>query len=70
MIRDVLAAKEDSDYGDKDVEEVQTLLRSAARDCIPKERNSFVAFQAKTGVEVSRYFCDFFGFSLCLEFGI
>ncbi|XP_072062317.1 uncharacterized protein [Arachis hypogaea] len=25
--------------------------RSAARDCIPQERNSFVNFQAKTGVE-------------------
>ncbi|RYR30644.1 hypothetical protein Ahy_B01g055387 [Arachis hypogaea] len=27
--------------------------RSAARDCIPQERNSFVNFQAKTGVEGS-----------------
>ncbi|XLR51748.1 hypothetical protein HN51_002482 [Arachis hypogaea] len=26
-------------------------FRSAARDCIPQERNSFVNFQAKTGVE-------------------
>ncbi|KAL4397914.1 hypothetical protein AHAS_Ahas01G0239500 [Arachis hypogaea] len=33
-------------------------FRSAARDCIPQERNSFVNFQAKTGVEVrsSSYF--------------
>ncbi|XP_057503134.1 uncharacterized protein LOC130786784 [Actinidia eriantha] len=51
----LLLTKDDSDYGDKDVEEVQTLLRSAARDCIPQERNSFVAFQAKTGVEVCTF---------------
>lgn len=45
-------ATKDSDYSDKDMEEIQSLLRSAARDCVPGERNSFVAFQAKTGVEV------------------
>ena len=28
------------------------MLNSAARDCVPEDRNSFVAFQAKTGVEV------------------
>ncbi|KAL6962066.1 hypothetical protein U1Q18_037020 [Sarracenia purpurea var. burkii] len=38
--------KGDSDYAVKDVEEVKELLKSAARDCVPRERNSFVAFQA------------------------
>ncbi|KAL6960298.1 hypothetical protein U1Q18_042385 [Sarracenia purpurea var. burkii] len=50
-----LAAKGDSDYAVKDVEEVKELLKSAARDCVPQERNSFVAFQAKTGVEVCTF---------------
>ncbi|KAF5943231.1 hypothetical protein HYC85_020873 [Camellia sinensis] len=45
----------DSDYGDKDLEEVQRLLRSATMDCVPQERNSFVTFQAKTGVEVCTF---------------
>jgi len=27
-------------------------LRSAARDCVPQDRSSFVSFQASTGVEV------------------
>ncbi|KAK3030556.1 hypothetical protein RJ639_039586 [Escallonia herrerae] len=44
-----------SDYADKDLEEIQGLLRSAARDCVPQERNSFVAFQANTGVEVCTF---------------
>lgn len=39
----------------KDLEEVQRLLKSAARDCVPQERNSFVAFQATTGVEVCTF---------------
>ncbi|GMP81345.1 hypothetical protein CsSME_00036091 [Camellia sinensis var. sinensis] len=46
----LLLTKGDSDYGDKDLEEVQRLLRSATMDCVPQERNSFVTFQAKTGV--------------------
>lgn len=33
-------------------EEVQKLLNAAARDCVVQDRNSFVAFQAQTGVEV------------------
>ncbi|XP_048332531.1 uncharacterized protein LOC107420221 isoform X2 [Ziziphus jujuba] len=45
----------DSDYTNKDIEEVQRLLRSAARDCDPAERNSFVSFQANTGVEVCTF---------------
>lgn len=35
-----------------DVDQVQELVRAAARDCVPEERNSFVAFQSQTGVEV------------------
>ncbi|XP_031263820.1 uncharacterized protein LOC116122048 [Pistacia vera] len=49
-----LTARE-SDYTEKELEEVQTMLKSAARDCIPQERNSFVAFQANTGVEVCTF---------------
>lgn len=40
---------------EKDLEEVQRLLVSAARDCIPQERNSIVTFQSKTGVEVCTF---------------
>ncbi|XP_010263667.1 PREDICTED: uncharacterized protein LOC104601866 isoform X3 [Nelumbo nucifera] len=39
----------------KDLEEIQNLLRSAARDCVPQERNSFVSFQANTGIEVCTF---------------
>ncbi|PIA52658.1 hypothetical protein AQUCO_01000492v1 [Aquilegia coerulea] len=35
--------------------EVQRLMRSAARDCIIEDRNSVVSFQAKTGVEVCTF---------------
>ncbi|XP_043712816.1 uncharacterized protein LOC122661477 isoform X2 [Telopea speciosissima] len=34
---------------------IQGLLRSAARDCVPQERNSFVSLQANTGVEVCTF---------------
>ena len=51
-----LIAASGSNDPNKDLEEVQRLLKSAARDCVPQERNSFVAFQATTGVEVSFYF--------------
>lgn len=47
--------KGNSEYAVKDMEEVQGMLRSASRDCVPKERNSFVTFQAKTGVEVCTF---------------
>ncbi|GJY76475.1 hypothetical protein Tco_0481591 [Tanacetum coccineum] len=40
---------------EKDLEEVQRLLISASRDCIPQERNSVVTFQSKTGVEVCTF---------------
>ncbi|KAA8537627.1 hypothetical protein F0562_027235 [Nyssa sinensis] len=44
-----------SDFAVKDLEEIQTLIRSAVRDCVPQERNSFVTFQASTGVEVCTF---------------
>lgn len=47
-----LIVARESDYTEKELKEVQTMLKSAARDCIPQERNAFVAFQANTGVEV------------------
>ncbi|TXG52235.1 hypothetical protein EZV62_021404 [Acer yangbiense] len=50
----LLVARE-SDYSEKDLEEIQGMLRSAARDCVPQERNSFVTFQANTGVEVCTF---------------
>ena len=37
------------------MEEVRRLFRSAARDCVIEDRNSFVAFQANTGVEVQHF---------------
>ncbi|KAF4346918.1 hypothetical protein CsatB_008722 [Cannabis sativa] len=51
----LLLNAKDSDYSEKDMEEIQSLLRSAARDCVIEERNSFVAFQANTGVEVCTF---------------
>ncbi|KAG2666664.1 hypothetical protein I3760_15G073900 [Carya illinoinensis] len=44
-----------SEYTNEDLENVQVLLRSAARDCVPQDRNSFVSFQASTGVEVCTF---------------
>ncbi|KAJ8643084.1 hypothetical protein MRB53_004832 [Persea americana] len=44
------------DSSTKDLgEEVQKLLKSAARDCVLEDRNSFVSFQAQTGVEVCTF---------------
>ncbi|TKY45772.1 hypothetical protein E2542_SST03919 [Spatholobus suberectus] len=40
---------------DEDLEKIQHLFRSAARDCVPQDRNSFVTFQANTGVEVCTF---------------
>ncbi|GMH04161.1 hypothetical protein Nepgr_006000 [Nepenthes gracilis] len=51
----LLLTVKDSGYERKDSEEVRRLVRSAARDCVPQERNPFVAFQAKTGVEVCTF---------------
>ena len=46
-------AKGETDYEENDLEEVKKLVKSATRDCVAEQRNSFVAFQAKTGVEVT-----------------
>lgn len=51
-------AATDSNSTNEEIEEVQRLFKSAARDCVPEDRNSFVAFQANTGVEV-RHFAPF-----------
>ncbi|KAJ9186584.1 hypothetical protein P3X46_002136 [Hevea brasiliensis] len=51
----LLLTTSEVEYTTKELEEFQRLLRSAARDCIPQERNSFVAFQANTGVEVCTF---------------
>ncbi|XP_021900636.1 uncharacterized protein LOC110816660 [Carica papaya] len=50
----LLLARE-SGYTDKDAEEVRRYLKSAARDCVSQDRNSLVAFQASTGVEVCTF---------------
>ncbi|XP_049390030.1 uncharacterized protein LOC125854498 isoform X1 [Solanum stenotomum] len=50
-----LTARTEPEFGEKELEEVQSLLRSAARDCVPQERNSFVQFQSKSGVEVCTF---------------
>ncbi|XP_042494411.1 uncharacterized protein LOC122073826 isoform X2 [Macadamia integrifolia] len=51
----LLLTASDFDYLSVDLGEVQGLLRSAARDCVPQERNSFVSFQSNTGVEVCTF---------------
>ncbi|CAM0876497.1 unnamed protein product [Alopecurus aequalis] len=38
-----------------DAEEVRGRLSAAGRDCVPRERNSIVAFQSQTGVEVCTF---------------
>ncbi|KAF1893885.1 hypothetical protein Lal_00002427 [Lupinus albus] len=45
----------DTTYTDEDLQKIQDLFRSAARDCVPGDRNSFVNFQANTGVEVCTF---------------
>ncbi|XP_019415029.1 PREDICTED: uncharacterized protein LOC109326727 isoform X1 [Lupinus angustifolius] len=45
----------DTTYSDEDLQKIQDLFRSAARDCVPEDRNSFVNFQANTGVEVCTF---------------
>lgn len=47
--------KSEAEFGENDLEEVQKLFVSAARDCVPQDRNSFVEFQANTGVEVCTF---------------
>ncbi|XP_060199681.1 uncharacterized protein LOC132628022 [Lycium barbarum] len=51
----LLLTKAESDFGEKELEEFQSLLKSAARDCVPQERSSFVQFQSSTGVEVCTF---------------
>lgn len=46
--------KSEAEFGKDDLDEVQKLLVSAARDCVPQDRNNFVEFQANTGVEVTK----------------
>ncbi|KAE8656044.1 putative cytosolic purine 5-nucleotidase [Hibiscus syriacus] len=50
-----LLLNNESANSSKHLEEVQKVLKSAASDCVVQERNSFVAFQANTGVEVCTY---------------
>lgn len=51
----LLLTERESEFSKNDLEEVQKLLVSAARDCVPQDRNSFVVFQSKTGVEVCTF---------------
>ncbi|XP_011008409.1 PREDICTED: uncharacterized protein LOC105113788 isoform X1 [Populus euphratica] len=51
----LLLTESQSEFKEEKLEEVQRLLKSAARDCVPQDRNSFVAFQANTGVEVCTF---------------
>ncbi|PIA52657.1 hypothetical protein AQUCO_01000492v1 [Aquilegia coerulea] len=51
----LILKESDSNDSNKDLDEVQRLMRSAARDCIIEDRNSVVSFQAKTGVEVCTF---------------
>uniref|UniRef100_A0A0D9VZL0 Uncharacterized protein n=1 Tax=Leersia perrieri TaxID=77586 RepID=A0A0D9VZL0_9ORYZ len=41
--------------GAGDAEEVGRLVGAAGRDCVPRQRNSIVAFQSRTGVEVCTF---------------
>nr|GMC52280.1 uncharacterized protein LOC109149283 [Ipomoea batatas] len=55
MIVLILAVKSGAEFSEKELDEIQSLLKSAARDCVPQDRNSFVQFQSKTGVEVCTF---------------
>ncbi|KAL2538381.1 hypothetical protein Fot_19772 [Forsythia ovata] len=48
----LLLMKSESEFGGNNWEDVQKLLISAARDCVPQDRNSFVEFQSNTGVQI------------------
>ncbi|CAD5333776.1 unnamed protein product [Arabidopsis thaliana] len=50
-----LSLTSESDYTEKDLENLQNLFKSSARDCVPKERSSLVNFQSKSGVEVCTF---------------
>ncbi|PHT98815.1 hypothetical protein BC332_32234 [Capsicum chinense] len=51
----LIITRNESEFGEKELEEFQSLLRSAARDCVPTERSSFVQFQSNSGVEVCTF---------------
>ncbi|KAJ8772515.1 hypothetical protein K2173_027692 [Erythroxylum novogranatense] len=51
----LLLTSSDSEFTEKESEEIQRQLKSAFRDCVAQERNSFVNFQANTGVEVCTF---------------
>ncbi|KAH6828243.1 plasma membrane fusion protein [Perilla frutescens var. hirtella] len=51
----ILLMKNEAEFGEDDLDEVQKLFVSAARDCVPQDRNSFVEFQSNTGVEVCTF---------------
>ncbi|KAJ1384947.1 hypothetical protein SESBI_42096 [Sesbania bispinosa] len=51
----LLLTETNAAFTDEDIQNFQQLFRSAARDCVPQDRNSFVAFQANTGVEVCTF---------------
>ncbi|KAL3514642.1 hypothetical protein ACH5RR_027359 [Cinchona calisaya] len=55
LLRSAYLLLKTDEYKEEDLEEVKKLVTSAARDCVAQERNSFVAFQAKTGVEVCTF---------------
>ncbi|KAF0928888.1 hypothetical protein E2562_010743 [Oryza meyeriana var. granulata] len=44
-----------ANVGAGDAEEVGRLLGAAGRDCVPRKRNSLVALQSRTGVEVCTF---------------
>ncbi|KAG8098364.1 hypothetical protein GUJ93_ZPchr0013g35934 [Zizania palustris] len=44
-----------ANVGAEDAEEVGRLLGAAGRDCVPRKRNSLVALQSRTGVEVCTF---------------
>ncbi|VFR03643.1 unnamed protein product [Cuscuta campestris] len=44
-----------SEFDENELEEVQSLLKSAARDCVLQDRNRFVQFQSRAGVEVCTF---------------
>nr|GMC54970.1 uncharacterized protein LOC109149283 [Ipomoea batatas]GMD41738.1 uncharacterized protein LOC109149283 [Ipomoea batatas] len=51
----LLLMKSGAEFSEKELDEIQSLLKSAARDCVPQDRNSFVQFQSRTGVEVCTF---------------
>uniref|UniRef100_A0A0D9VZK9 Uncharacterized protein n=1 Tax=Leersia perrieri TaxID=77586 RepID=A0A0D9VZK9_9ORYZ len=52
--------------GAGDAEEVGRLVGAAGRDCVPRQRNSIVAFQSRTGVEVGEGIAVIAMVGLCL----